>query len=258
MIAPFGVNQQSDHFRFRYIGGAERARKSARFEAMVDFPDLHGDYESSKLFALFQNRVLTPGRGDFHEYVKMLDLPDNAEPVEILEVGGGRRATDSFEVFPKIEKGPDGAFRCRFFLHGWRHVNSAAQKRLNSLEAGEKLYVSIELTNPATQFAVQIQTLDYHMIGWAPRYLVTDLVAAIAQKIGHYEANVVRVNPMPARELTGLPIVLRPFQPSLPIETMLIRPSGRPPSNLIARFINFLKAERDALIPLFRSSRPLR
>ena len=30
------------------------------------------------------------------------------------------------------------------------------------------------------------------------RYLVTDLVAAIAQKIGHYEANVVCVNPMPA------------------------------------------------------------
>jgi HIRAN domain len=187
-----------DHFRFRYIGGAERARKSARFEPMVDFPDLHGNYESPKLFALFQNRVLLPGRSDFHEYVKMLDLPDSAEPVEILEVGGGRRATDSFEVFPKIEKGPDGAFRCRFFLHGWRHVNSAAQERLNSLKAGEKLYVSIELTNPATQFAVQIQTLDYHMIGWAPRYLVTDLVAAIAQKIGHYEANVVRVNPMPA------------------------------------------------------------
>jgi hypothetical protein len=187
----------ADHFRFRYIGGAERARKSARFEPMVDFPDLHGNYESPKLFALFQNRVLTPGRRDFHEYVKMLDLPDNAEPVEILEVGGGRRATDSFEVFPKIEKGPDGAFRCRFFLHGWRHVNSAAQERLNSLKAGEKLYVSIELTNPATQFAVQIQTLDYHMIGWAPRYLVTDLVAAIAQKIGHYEANVVRINPMP-------------------------------------------------------------
>ena len=78
------------------------------------------------------------------------------------------------------------------------HVNPAAKDRLDALTAGEKLYVSIELTNPGTQFAVQIQTLDYHMIGWAPRYLVGDLVAAIAKTVGRYEANVVRINPMPA------------------------------------------------------------
>jgi len=187
-----------DHYRFRYIQGAERAHKGAGFEPVIDFPDLHGNYESDKLFALFQNRILTPGRQDFREYMRMLDLPDNAEPVEILEVGGGQRATDSFEVFPKIEKGPDDAFRCRFFLHGWSHVNPAAQNRLDALTAEEKLYVSIELTNPATQFAVQIQTVDYHMIGWAPRYLVADLVAAIAKASWRSEASVVRINPIPA------------------------------------------------------------
>jgi len=187
-----------DRYRFRYIQGAERAHKGAGFEPVIDFPDLHGNYESDKLFALFQNRILTPGRQDFREYMRMLDLPDNAEPVEILEVGGGQRATDSFEVFPKIEKGPDDAFRCRFFLHGWSHVNSAAQNRLDALTAGEKLYVSIELTNPVTQFAVQIQTVDYLMIGWAPRYLVADLVAAIAKTSWRSEANVVRINPIPA------------------------------------------------------------
>jgi hypothetical protein len=129
----------------------------------------------------------------------MLDLPDSAEPFEILEeVSGGQRATDNFEVFPKIEKGPDDAFRCRFFLHGWSHVNPAAKERLDALIAGEKLYVSLELTNPVTHLAVQILTLEYHMIGWAPRYLVGDLVAAIARAGGHYEAHVVRINPMPA------------------------------------------------------------
>jgi LysR substrate binding domain len=56
------------------------------------------------------------------------------------------------------------------------------------------------------------------------------------------------VDPLPARELSGLPIVLRPFQPCLPIETMLIRPGGRPPGNLAARFINLLKVERDAVM----------
>ena len=35
-----------------------------------------------------------------------------------------------------------------------------------------KTFVGLELNNPATTLAVQIQTTDYHMIGWAPRYLL--------------------------------------------------------------------------------------
>ena len=35
------------------------------------------------------------------------------------------------------------------------------------------------------------------------------------------------VDPVPARDLTGLAFVLRPFRPRIPIETVLIRPAGR-------------------------------
>lgn len=185
-------------YRFRYTKGAERAHESAGFDALLDFPKLHRAYESYDLFPLFKNRIISAGRRDFADYLRMLDLPENAEPVEILEVGGGYRATDSFEVFPKIERRADGFFSCRFFLHGWRHVNPAALKRIEALEPGQNLYVTIELTNPATQLAIQIQSEDYHMIGWAPRYLVDDLVRAIALSPGDYGAKVVRINPAPA------------------------------------------------------------
>lgn len=185
-------------YRFRYIKGAERARHEAGFDMLMDFPDWSRTYESSVLFPLFMNRIIPAGRRDFPEYLRMLDLSEGAEPADILEVDGGYRATDSFEVFPRIERAPDGAFRSRFFLHGWRHVNAAALERIDRLEPGEKLFVTIELTNPASQVAVQIQTEDYHMIGWAPRYLVGDLVHAIAQSPGEYGARVVRINPAPA------------------------------------------------------------
>jgi DNA-binding transcriptional LysR family regulator len=56
------------------------------------------------------------------------------------------------------------------------------------------------------------------------------------------------VDPVPARELTGLPIALRPFRPELPILTMLLRPTGRPPGKLAERPMNLLKAERGALL----------
>jgi len=128
-------------------------------------------------------------------------------------VGGGYRATDSFDVFPKIERRSDGSFRCRFFLHGWRHVNADSLRRLKQIEAGEKLYVAIELTNPAMQLAVQIQTRDYYVVGWAPRYLVGDLVRAIAKAPGDYEAKVVRVNPAPAPSQQRVLVELRGHWP---------------------------------------------
>jgi hypothetical protein len=197
-VGRLDVEKPKPLYRFCYVQGAERAHRESGFEPLFDFPEFYRRYEASDLFPLFQNRVIAPGRRDFREYLRLLDLPDRADPIEILSVDGGYRATDSFEVFPKIERRGDGAFRCRFFLHGWRHVGNPAQDRLESLKAGEKLYVALELTNPVTRLAVQILTEDYHMIGWAPRYLVNDLVSAIAKAPGDYKAQVVRVNPVPA------------------------------------------------------------
>lgn len=186
-------------YRFRYIGGAERARKATGFlPLLLDFPTMDKDYRSQELFPLFRNRVIAQGRPDRMDYLRNLDLPEHATPAEILSVSGGVRVTDTYEVFPKIEKGVDGEFTCRFFLHGRRHVSPSAQKRLDRLKPQEKLYVSLELANPVDGLAVQIQTTDYHMIGWTPRYLVGDLVMAIAEGLGDYRARVVRVNPQPA------------------------------------------------------------
>jgi hypothetical protein len=197
-VGRLDVQQTGPNYRFAYLRGAERARLEGGFEPLVDFPDLKGRYEASDLFPLFQNRVLTPGRLDFPEYLRHLDLPEQADPIEILSVDGGYRATDSFEVFPKIERRADGSFRCRFFLHGWRHVSPASQLRLARLQPGEELVAAIEVNNPATFLAVQVQTRDYHMIGWTPRYLVGDLINAIARSPAKLEAQVVKVNPAPA------------------------------------------------------------
>lgn len=197
-------------FRFRYTGGAERAQREVGFPLTVEFPSLKEDYRAAELFPLFKRRIMTPGRPDFADYLKTLDLRAEADPVEILAVDGGHRVTDTFEVFPKIDKGADGGFRCRFFLHGWRYANQSAQGRLDRLVPYEGLHVSLELTNLAAPLAVQIQTRDYHVIGWAPRYLVRDLMMAVAEGPGTCTAQVVRLNPLPAPsrqrlliELTG-------------------------------------------------------
>ena len=214
-------------YRFRYTGGATRAQREAKFPPLLDFPSLSEAYQSSELFPLFRNRVIAQGRSDRTDYLNNLDLLENADPVEILSVNGGSRVTDAYEVFPKLVKCEDGSFTCRFFLHGWRHVNESAQKRIDTLTKDDELYVTLELTNPATKFAVQIQTEDYYMIGWAPRYLVADLVTAMVES-PQYSARVVRVNPQPAPskqrvliEMSGCWVTHEPmsnedFQPLVP------------------------------------------
>ena len=188
-------------YRFCHVKGAERARETGGFDLVPGFPELRGTYESRDLFPVFQNRVMSPRRPDFEDYVKGLALDPAVDPAvdptSLLMVNGGRRVTDYFEVFPKLVKGEDGSFVCRFFLRGFRHTNTAAQERMGSLEPGERLHVALDLTNPTKQPAVQIQTQDYFMIGWSPRYFVHDLMMAMAESQGEYEARVVRVNPVP-------------------------------------------------------------
>lgn len=179
---------------FEYTKGALKAQKDAGFEPLVSFPDFDKRYESAELFPLFKNRVLDPHRKDFLDYLRTLDLdPAHSDPLEILAITGGERQTDSFEVFPKIEKEPDNSFSCRFFLHGLRHVSDEARRRALSLQAGEALRVSIELNNPATGVAIQLTTDDYYFLGWTPRYLVSDLLGAIKEN-PRIQARVVRVN----------------------------------------------------------------
>ena len=186
-------------FRFCYVRGAQKAQQEAGLQPLVSFPDFKRRYESEELFPLFRNRILSPEREEFDDYLKSLDLrPDRADPLEILAISEGRRQTDTLEVFPKIKVGENGAFRCRFFIHGWRHVSEAALKRIDCLETGAELRVAIEMNNPATGLAVQVQTPDYHMVGWTPRYLVIDLVRAIGEAFTEIKATVVKVNPSPA------------------------------------------------------------
>lgn len=199
------------HFTFGYTRGAERAASVAGLRPLESFPDFRRTYESNRLFPLFQNRVLEPSRPDFQEYLQQLDLdPSEADPISILAISGGARKTDNLQVFPKIERQPDGSFCCRFFLHGSRYANTAAQQALSQVQSGQDLRISLELNNPATRLALQIHTQDYHMIGWAPRYLIGDLKKAIDDSPEAVVGKIVKVNPAPAPtnqrvliELTG-------------------------------------------------------
>jgi len=228
-IGRLDADAAHDLYQFGYTQGALQAARAVGFRPLPAFPDFDRRYASSVLFPLFQNRVLNPARKDFPAYLASLNLPLSSNPLEILAISGGERQTDSLEVFPRIESHRNGAFRCRFFLHGWRHLSAASQNRVMALQPGAELGVSLELTNKAAPVAILLTSSDYDFLGWMPRYLVSDLSNAISEKLS-VAATVVRVNaadvPVTRRvlvELTGtLPAGLQPMsaeelQPLVPI-----------------------------------------
>ena len=197
-VGRLDVYDEGPSYCFRYIGGAKRAKCEAGFPPLLEFPHLEETYWSPELFPVFQNRIMNRARPEFADYLRNLDLPEEADPIEILRVNGGSRVTDTYEVFPKLVKQEDGSFTCRFFLHGWRYIKPTAKDRLDKLTPGEELHMKVQHDNPVDALAVQMLTTDSHMIGYTPRYLANDLAGAMTHAPDAYKARVVKINPQPA------------------------------------------------------------
>ena len=178
-------------YRFRHVKGAERARSTGRFDLVPGFPELRGDYGASALFPVFRNRVLSPRRPDFAEYLEILDLSPAAEPIEALWVDGGRRMTDRLDVFPGLVKEADGSFVCRFF------PTDMDDRRADGLEPGHRLRLAVDDRDNGNGAAVPVRTDNQRLVGWVPPCFAEDVRMALLESRGAYEAMVVRVNHAP-------------------------------------------------------------
>jgi hypothetical protein len=150
------------------------------FSSLLSFPDRYKVYQAAELFPLFQNRVISPSRPEYASLLEVLSMdPSAAEPLELLALSGGKRQTDNLEVFPEVRANSSGWVNMRFFLHGWRHLPPAARSRVEQLSKGDALQVALECNNPATGYAVQVQSHDYFILGWGPRYLLSGLCSCL-------------------------------------------------------------------------------
>ncbi len=214
---------EGTNYRFRYTKGAKEAQQKVGFVPLPEFPDFEREYESPVLFPVFQNRVISRKRPDFADYVRALDLDEDADPIEILSANGGKRATDSFDVFPVPDSGIDGNFTCRFFLPGGIHVEQPAGSLVDMMRPGDKLKVLLAGKLSSGPVRLSLWTEGGLEVGRAPQYLSLD-----AKPSDEWEASVVRVNPAPAPsqqrvlvELTGNlsehePVSGPDFQPLVP------------------------------------------
>jgi HIRAN domain len=162
-------------YEFSYTRGVLRA--GPEFIPFGRFRDLNQVYVSDQLFPLFSNRTLPESRPDYHEFLDWLALPPNtSDPVEVLARSGGKKATDSLEIFPCPVPNRLGQAELEFFVHGVRYLPVDSLARISRLREGEQLFLMFDVQNPVDPLAVAVRTDDPPlMIGYSPRYLAHDL-----------------------------------------------------------------------------------
>lgn len=185
-------------YEFAYIEGARTAAQQG-FQPFLAFPDWTKVYRSRELLPFFKNRVLSRSRPEYEGYVAALDVAldaAEAEPMTLLAVSGGRRATDLVELFPDWSVDPSGqAITARFLLRGVQYI-AGAEERIQHLRAGEPLHPVADPQNQFNPRAVKLHTADDVWIGYVPDYLASR-VSQLRESGVALEVRVQRVNPPP-------------------------------------------------------------
>jgi len=198
------LTSEPGNYKFVYTKGAKQAIREAGFRPLATFPELDSIYVSEQLFPLFSNRLLPESRPEYKDYLGWLNVPNyERDPVAILGSSGGRRVTDTLEVFPRPEREDQNRYRVRFLLHGLSHMSHDAIRRVGSLKAGDPLLAMHDFQNPRDSQAVALRTAesfpgDMFLIGYCPRYLKGDFTKLLRTESQSLRVSVVRVNPPPA------------------------------------------------------------
>lgn len=145
------------------------------FRPFLNFPDLARIYRSTDLFPMFSQRVMSPRRPDYTQYLQQLDLTHSATPWEQLARTEGKLASDTIQLIPEPEVDGKGRTQSQFLVAGIRHQIKDEYQRdliLSRLKRGDKLQLVDELENSVNPRAVLVSTRDQVTLGWVPNMLV--------------------------------------------------------------------------------------
>ncbi len=205
-------SEQSPAYCFYYLKGVHKAI-SRGFSLLPEFPEINQVYCSNSLFSVFANRVMKKSRPDYDKYLQRLGLVPGAADFDILARSGGRRATDSIELYLEPYKDGDGCFTSHFLVHGVQYVPDESQRRISKLVMKEPLLVMWDMQNQADRTALALRTIDRYIVGYMPRYLLGDSWKLLGE-CGWLSVEVSHVNHPPAPKQQRLLCELHACWPS--------------------------------------------
>ena len=188
------LTAEDDKYEFVYTRGA----LAPGFQPLGQMQDLRRRYQSTELFPLFANRLLSRNRPEYRCLLEWIDIAEGEDdPIQVLSLTEGVRGTDTLTVFPRPHPDKDGAYRVHFFSHGVRYLPAHAVDAINELLPGARLFIQLDVQNQHDELAISLRTgTPPTIVGYCPRYLARDFrqILAPADDPTEVEVRVQRVN----------------------------------------------------------------
>lgn len=167
------LKEIDDGYVLRYTRGARRCKG---FVGLGRMAELDKVYFSKTLFPFFLNRMISKSRPEYKNYLKWLGLNEVAgDPMSIMAVTGGVRATDSFELVPSPHQEGDKLV-LDFFPRGLRYMPPSTIETISSLTQGTRLYLVRDVQNPKDANALLLRTdAPNVLVGYMPKYYCSGL-----------------------------------------------------------------------------------
>lgn len=180
-------------YELRYTMGASRCVGFSGFGRMSELDRV---YLSPEIFPFFANRLISRARPEFESYMRWVGLsPDSLnDPMSILAVTSGIRATDAYELFSSPES-VDGKLGFEFFVRGIRYLPGLTLSLLAEDLIGSSLRLMLDVQNEKDRSAVLLRTeRNMVIVGYTPRYYCSGMLDLLAMDKVELSIDVKRVN----------------------------------------------------------------
>lgn len=185
-IVPIGrFSRTVDGYAFAYTRAAAAVNG---FRPLPGLDRLDRRYQSVQIPAVFNQRVMSPERPDYGEYLATLGLSTPATPWEQIVCSGGGRTGDTLQ-FMQVPVVTEGRALARFLANGMRHIPDALRQlpgrevlvtrdqqegTLTALCNGDRVLLEPEHQNPEDPHAILLTSAGVPL-GWVPRALSSSL-----------------------------------------------------------------------------------
>lgn len=187
------LERKNDRYVFSYTRGVHRAKSFLPFSRM---DRLDAVYESSSIFPLFANRLISKSRPEYRDYLRWLGLKSAADDtLSMLALTGGIRGTDSIELFQPPTISANGEYSVEFFARSLSHLPKEAISHIDNLHQGERLFLMRDCQNNFDPLALAIRSeMPPVFVGFCPKYYAQDLGELLTVSAKEMEIRVKCVN----------------------------------------------------------------
>ncbi|MGO4870816.1 MAG: HIRAN domain-containing protein [Roseiarcus sp.] len=184
------IYRENNIYFFKYnLTQLEHAMEKG-FQLFPAFPDKLVVYKSTKLFAMFSQRLPNKNRPDYEEIRKNLNIINTEDSLEMLAVTHGKSACDTIEFADPIKYKQNGEckFELSFEVAGWKYYDGPMyrQKFFNELKISNKIELEVEQSNEFDPHAIIVKSASGYKLGYVPAFYSRYIDVAVLN--GKYKA----------------------------------------------------------------------